>query len=104
MVDLYKMIRWCLQKRSKRRLQRDISKCFSRMLSDVMCLEDLDAIFTDEEIESIRNLRRVLIKLRECCPIIKPGGFTTLRTEMEALYRTEKDAAKRNGECDKKED
>lgn len=103
-MGMYKTARWYLQKRSKKRFQKDLSKCFYRMLSDVMGLEDLDAIFTDEEIENIRNLRRVLIKLRECCPIIKPGGFTTLHTEMEVLYRTEKDAAKWSEEGGKKED
>lgn len=103
-MGMYRSIRWYLQRRSKKRFQKDLSKCFYRMLYAVMGLEDLDVVFTGEQIETMGALRRVLMELKKHLPNVKPLGFTAVLTEIKAVSRAEEDKKVTvNKEEDKKE-
>ena len=105
-MGMYRSIRWYLQRRSKKRFQKDLSKCFYRMLYDVMGLEDLDVVFTSEQIEAMGAMRRVLMELKKHLPYVRPLGFTAVLTEIKAVSRAEEDkkVTATDKEEDKKED
>jgi len=107
---MYGSMRRCLQRRSKKRLQKDFSRCFYRMLFDVMRLEGLDAALSEKEIELMGLLRRLLMELRGHIPNLRPIGFTAVLTEIKAVSKAEAergagaDATEKRPEQDKKED
>jgi len=87
-MDMFKSIRWYLQMRRKKHFQKDLAKCIERMLNDAMGLEDLDLVLSEEQIETMRLLRRELMELRKDLPPVKLGLMAAL-TEIEATSRVE---------------
>lgn len=86
---MFIFLRKYLQKRRQKRLEVDLAKCLNRMINNALGLEELDLVLSEEQIETMKVTRRVLMVLKTYIPNTKPLGLTAALTEIKALSRAE---------------